>query len=382
MFLCSLCDHRGHCDHSGENGAGVRVAKRCVFACAVVLTVATLAACGDDSADPVEPVVPTPPVVDTTPLRTLADRRGLRIGTAIDRGFRLGGNDGTRFRGIVAREFNALTAENDMKHERIHPARTTYRFVSADSLVAFAEANSMRVRGHTLVWHSQLAPWLTSGTWTRDEATALLTDHIDNVVGHYRGRVVEWDVVNEPFNDNGSLRSGFWLDRVGRDYIELAFRRAAAADPNASLFLTDYNIEGVNAKSDSAFVLIRDLRARGVPIHGVGLQGHFQVGGVPSTLGANIARFAALGVKVHIVELDVRIPLPATPSLLQTQADNYREVIDVCLQSPACGLVTIWGFTDRDSWVPNTFPGWGDALPFDSFYEPKLAYWAIHNRLK
>lgn len=341
-----------------------------------------LVGCGRDPSAPGAPVIPESPTVDSLPLRTLAERRGFRIGTAVDRGFRLSGTDGARFMGVVAREFNVLTLENDMKHERIHPARTTYRYVSADSLVAFAEANTMRVRGHTLVWHSQLAPWLTTGSWSRDEATALLTDHIDNVVTHYRGRILEWDVVNEPFNENGSLRSGFWLDRVGRDYIEVAFREAAEADPAAQLFLTDYNIEGINAKSDSAYVLVRDLRARGVPIHGVGLQGHFQVGGVPSTLGANIARFAALGVKVHIVELDVRVPLPSTTSLLQTQAENYRQVFDACLQSPACGLVTIWGFTDRDSWVPNTFSGWGDALPFDNSLLPKPAYWAIYNRMK
>jgi len=346
-----------------------------------VVVATLLVACGGDPAEPVAPVV-QPPTVDSLPLRTLADRRGLRIGTAVDRGFRLPGTEGTRFMGVVSREFNVLTPENDMKHDRIHPARTTYRFVSADSLVAFAEANSMRVRGHTLAWHNQLASWLTSGTWTKDEATALLEDHIDNVVGHYRGRILEWDVVNEPFNENGTLRSGFWLDRVGREYIEIAFRKAAAADPIASLFLTDFNIEGINAKSDSAFVLVRDLRAKGVPIHGVGFQAHFQVGGVPSTLAANIARFAALGVKVHFVELDIRVPLPSTTAALQAQAQTYREVFDACLQSPACGLVTIWGFTDRDSWVPNTFAGWGDALPFDASYLPKPAYWAIYNRLK
>jgi len=346
------------------------------------LSMAIAGACGGDSAEPVAPNGPVTPAVDTTPLRALADRRGFRIGTAVDRGLRLSGADGTRFMGLVAREFNVLTAENDMKHERLRPSRTTFRFGSADSLVAFAEANTMRVRGHTLVWHRQLASWLTSGSWTRAEATAQLTDHIAGVVGHYRGRVLEWDVVNEPFNEDGSLRSGFWLDNVGRDYIELAFRKSAEADPTTLLFLTDYNIEGVNPKSDSAFALVRDLRARGVPIHGIGLQGHFQVGGVPSTLAANIARFAALGVKVHIVELDVRVPLPSTASLLQTQAENYRQVVDACLQSPACDLITVWGLTDRDSWVPNTFAGWGDALPFDASLQPKPAYWAIHTRLK
>jgi endo-1,4-beta-xylanase len=282
----------------------------------------------------------------------------------------------------MAREFNMLTPENDMKHSRIHPGRDVYRFEPADSLVAFAEANGMQVRGHTLVWHQQLASWLTSGTWTADESRALLQDHITKVAGHYRGHVIAWDVVNEALADDGSLRSTFWLDHIGRDYIELAFRAAHDADPDALLFYNDYNIEGVNAKSDSAYELIRGFLARGVPIHGIGLQAHFQVGGVPATLGANIARFAALGLKVHITELDVRMQLPSTSEKLTAQANDYRQVLQACVQSPACGTVVMWGFTDKESWVPGTFTGWGDALIMDAGYQPKPAFRAIYDLLK
>jgi endo-1,4-beta-xylanase len=321
------------------------------------------------------------PSADTIPLRVLAERRGLKLGAAVDRGFRYSGADGVKFRAVLAREFSLLTPENDMKHERIHPARDVYRFEPADSLVAFAEANGMRVRGHTLVWHRQLASWLTSGSWTRDEARALLTDHVARVVGHYKGRLLAWDVVNEALADDGTLRAGFWLDNAGREYIELAFRAARDADPGAMLFYNDYNIEGINAKSDSAYALIRDLRQKGVPVDGIGLQAHFQLGGVPASLAANIARFAALGLKVHITELDIRVPLPSSSAQLKSQAENYRDVLNACLQSAGCEAIVLWGFTDRESWVPAAFPGWGEALPFDASYQPKPAYWSVYDIL-
>jgi endo-1,4-beta-xylanase len=355
-----------------------------VHRAAGLLLLGIVAACGSDSQQSTTPRDnnPTLPSPDTVSLRTLANGKGRLVGSAVDRGFRYSGSDGVTFRSTLAREFSVLTPENDMKHERIHPARDVYRFEPADSLVTFADANSMKVRGHTLIWHQQLASWLTSGSWTTDESKALLVDHVTKVVSHYRGRVLEWDVVNEALGDNGSLRAGFWLDHIGRDYVELAFRTARAADPNVALFYNDYNIEGINPKSDSLYALVRDFQSRGVPINGIGLESHFQLGGVPSTLEANIARFAALGLKVHVTELDVRMPLPSTATQLQTQAQNYRDVVSTCFGFPACDLVVMWGFTDKESWIPSTFPGWGAALVFDSFYQHKPAYTSLHDLLK
>jgi len=339
--------------------------------------------CGSDSTQSTSPPSqPSQPTVDTVSLRTLANGKGRLIGSAVDRGFGYSGSDGVTFKTTLAREFNMLTPENDMKHERIHPGRDVYRFEPADSLVTFADANGMKVRGHTLIWHQQLAAWLTSGSWTTDETMALLVDHVTKVVSHYRGRVIEWDVVNEALGDNGSLRPSFWFDRIGRDYVELAFRTARAADSTVALFYNDYNIEGISPKSDSLYALVRDFQARGVPISGIGLESHFQLGAVPSTLGANIARFAALGLKVHITELDVRMTTPATAAQLQTQAQNYRDVVATCLQYPACDVVVMWGFTDKESWVPSAFPGWGAALILDATYQAKPAYTALHDLLK
>ncbi len=340
-------------------------------------------ACGSDGAAKTGgPIVPPPVNADTIPLRALAAQRGRHIGSAADRGLRYTGTDLTRFKKLLAREFDVLTPENDMKHERIHTARTVYRFEPADSIVAFADSSGMRVRGHPLVWHRQLAPWLTSGSFTPAEGRSLLQEHITTVVNHYRGRLLAWDVVNEALADDGSLRPSVWLDLVGRDYIELAFRWARDADPSVALFYNDYNIEGINAKSDSAFALLRDLRARGVPIDGVGLQAHFIAGGVPATLGQNISRFASLGLKVHITELDVRVPVPSTAAVLQTQAQNYRDVLQTCLSYPACELVSVWGLSDRESWIPGAFPGFGEALLFDASYQPKAAFSAVYGALR
>src|SRR5262245_14169761 len=156
--------------------------------------------------DPADPRDRQP--LDTTvtaALRQVAQTRGLRVGTAVDRLFR-NDPDGAQFKTIASREFSALTAENDMKHQRLQPSRGVFRFERADSLLAFAEANGMQMRGHTLIWHQQNASWLTAGSWTQQEATSLLQEHITTVVSHYRGRIIAWDVVNEALNDDGTRR--------------------------------------------------------------------------------------------------------------------------------------------------------------------------------
>lgn len=343
--------------------------------------VSVLAACGGGdgggTTTPIVPIVNT----DTFPLRALAQQAGIRIGSAGDRGFRWTGSDGSSFRAILGREFSVLTPENDMKFDRLHPAPATYYFAGADSLVAFAQQNGMAVRGHTLVWHQQLPKWITNSSPGVDEASQQLIDHVTTVVSHFKGKLFAWDVVNEALNDDGSRRSTYWFDHIGRPYIEIAFRTARAADPDVALIYNDYNIEGIGPKSDSVYAMVKDFLARGVPINGVGLQAHFTLNGVPPTLGANIARFIALGVKVHITELDIRVPVPSTNASLTAQAQNYHDVVTTCIQNKGCELVTTWGFTDKDSWVPNTFPGFGDALPWDNFFQQKPAYRSIYNAL-
>ncbi|MEU3252848.1 endo-1,4-beta-xylanase [Streptomyces sp. NPDC006997] len=306
------------------------------------------------------------------PLRDLAAAQGKAIGTAVT-GSKLNGT----YAEVAAREFNWLTPGNAMKWESVEPSRSSFNWAEADQIVDFAEAHGQRVRGHTLVWHSQNPSWLTDGGFTPAQLRTLLMDHIDTEVTRYRGRVAAWDVVNEPFNEDGTYRQTLWSDALGQDYIAEALTRARAADPDARLYINDYNVEGVNAKSTALYDLVRSLKERGVPIDGVGLQAHLILGQVPGTLQQNIQRFADLGVDVAITELDIRMQLPATEAKLAQQAADYRAVMDACVAVDRCTGATVWGFTDSDSWIPDFFEGYGAATPYDEAYAPKPAYDAI-----
>ncbi|MEV6617743.1 endo-1,4-beta-xylanase [Streptomyces sp. NPDC051051] len=310
------------------------------------------------------------------PLRDLAAAQGKAMGTAVT-GSKLTGTYGD----IAGREFSWLTPGNAMKWGSVEPAQGTFDWAEADRIVNFAEAHDQDVRGHTLVWHSQNPSWLTDGSWTPARLGTLLHDHIDTEVGRYKGRVAAWDVVNEPFNEDGTYRSTLWYDGLGADYIADALTWARAADPAARLYINDYNVEGVNAKSTALYDLVKSLKERGVPIDGVGLQAHLILGQVPSTLQQNIQRFADLGVDVAITELDVRMQLPSDSAKLARQAADYQAVMNACLAVTRCTGATVWGFADSDSWIPDTFPGQGAATPYDENYAPKPAYRAIAEAL-
>ncbi|MFM9588920.1 endo-1,4-beta-xylanase [Streptomyces scabiei] len=306
------------------------------------------------------------------PLRDLAAAKGKGIGTAVT-GSKLTGTYGE----IAAREFNWLTPGNAMKWASVEPTRGNFDWTEADRIVDFAEAHDQDVRGHTLVWHSQNPDWLQNGTWTPAQLGQLMKDHIALEVGRYKGRLAAWDVVNEPFNEDGTYRQTLWYNGLGTDYIAQALTAARAADPAAKLYINDYNVEGVNAKSTALYNLVRDLKARGVPIDGVGLQAHLILGQVPATLQQNIQRFADLGVDVAVTELDIRMQLPATQAKLAQQRTEYDAVVKACVAVARCTAVTVWGFTDSDSWIPDVFPGEGAATPYDENYAPKPAYHGI-----
>ncbi|QSB16832.1 endo-1,4-beta-xylanase [Natronosporangium hydrolyticum] len=312
----------------------------------------------------------------SAPLRAHAAAIDRYIGTSIDPDPLA---DEPIYGTIVAREFNSITTGNTLKWDWTQPSPGQWNFGAADTFVDFAEQHDQLVRGHTLVWHNQTPGWVQD--LPSAQLRAAMESHIDAVVGRYEGRIGHWDVVNEPFEEDGSLRDSFWREGLGDGYIAEAFQLARQADPNAELYLNDYNVEGINAKSDAMYELVADLLAQGVPIDGVGLQGHLILGQVPSTLQQNIARFAALGVDVAITELDIRMQLPVTPGQLEQQARDYAEVVDACLAVERCVGLTVWSFTDRHSWIPEFFPGEGAALPWDEEYEPKPAYHAIHDAL-
>jgi endo-1,4-beta-xylanase len=281
--------------------------------------------------------------------------------------------------------------ENAAKWAATQPSQYSYAWTDADAIARFARAGGQQMRGHTLMWHQSIPAWLTGGGFTTNQIRDFLFHHIDTVAGRYRGDAFCWDVVNEAFNDNGTLRSSFWYENPGFGYasngtrfIEEAFKRAHTADPGAELIYNDYSAETVNAKSDAIYALAQDFLNRGVPLNGIGFQMHLS-GISYSSLRNNFKRFNDLGLNLHITEMDVRVPVDtngvATPADLDAQAEVYWNVLGVALGQPRFKVFQTWGFTDKDSWIPGFFPGTGAALPFDKNYQKKPAYWAIWNAL-
>jgi endo-1,4-beta-xylanase len=310
-----------------------------------------------------------------TPLRQLAEAKGKYFGTALTQG----NLSNSTLTSLAAAQFDMVTPGNEMKWDTTEPSNGSYNFGPGDQIVSFATAHSMRIRGHNLVWHSQLPSWVSS--LPSNQVQAAMESHITTEVTHYKGQVYAWDVVNEPFNDDGTLRADVFYNAMGSGYIADALRTAHAADPNAKLYLNDYNIEGENAKSNAMYSLVQSLLAQGVPINGVGLESHFILGQVPSSMLANMQRFAALGVDVAVTELDDRIQLPASSANLTQQASDFATVVNDCLQVSRCVGVTQWGVGDADSWIPGFFSGYGAATMFDQNYQPKPAYTAVQNAL-
>ena len=311
-------------------------------------------------------------------LRSYAQVRGLDIGAAVD----IPEMQDTAFLRVLTAEFNSVTPGNAMKFGPIHPQPGTYAFANADTIMGLAAQNGMKVHGHVLVWHSQQPAWITAATQTRTTLLAALKEHIETVVGRYAGKIATWDVANEMIADDGTgLRKTFWINVIGPDVLDSAFTWARRRDPSAKLFLNDYAVEGVNRKSDSLFALASRLKAAGVPIDGIGLQAHFVVAAPTlAQMSANVARFAALGLDVRFTELDVR--LPDGTDNLANQATIYGNTMMACRGQPRCHALTVWGVTDKYSWIPSTFPGFGRALPWDANFVKKPAYNSLSTALQ
>jgi endo-1,4-beta-xylanase len=273
-----------------------------------------------------------------------------------------------------------------MKWETVEPTRGTYDWSAGDRLVSFAEQHDQLVRGHVLLWHNQLPAWLTDGVASGEidaaELRQLLKRHIFTVAGHFRGKIYQWDVANEVVDDNGELRDTIWLQKLGERYIEDVLRWAHQADPWAKLYLNDYNVEGLNAKADKYYDLIRKLKAKGVPIHGFGMQGHLGVQyGFDGRALQNVQRFEALGLETSFTEVDVRMLMPPDNPKLQAQANGYSILLRACLLAKRCTSFTVWGFTDKYSWVPGVFEGEGAANLLDENFAEKPAYQAVSQTL-
>ena len=296
---------------------------------------------------------------------------------------------------LICKHFNALTAENSMKWESVHPRPGTYRFIEADAIVDYAEKNDMVVIGHTLVWHQQTPSWVFTDEngkeVTREVLLERMREHIHTVVGRYKGRVRGWDVVNEAIDDStGGLRNTPWRRIIGDDYIEWAFRFAHEADPDAELYYNDYSTTDPK-KRQAIYNLVEGLIDKGIRVDGVGMQGHWDIQS-PSEQNIRdaIERFASLGVKVHITELDVSVfpwsdrsnkyanGLPE--AVENVHAARYAMMFSVFQDySDVIERVTFWGITDAGSWKNNyPVPRRTDyPLLFDRQGQPKATFWAV-----
>jgi endo-1,4-beta-xylanase len=322
-------------------------------------------------------------------LRHEADNAGVLVGTAV----RPSQLSETAYASTLAREFNMVEAEDAMKWAILRPDRATYDFRQGDEVVRFAQAHQMKVRGHCLVWGRYNPDWLTQAHFTPRQLSRLLREHITRVMRHYAGAVFAWDVVNEALDENGNVRDSLWNNqpgigpRKGTAYIEQVFRWARKSDPHALLFYNEAEGEALNRKSDAIYAMVKDFKRRGIPIDGVGLQLHIPTFDADvAAIAANIARLTALGVQVHITELDISLPVdsngqPRSDDLAH-QAEVYRGIVRACLNSAGCTAIQTWGFTDKYSWIGSHSRGArGQALPFDRAYQPKPAYRAVLEEL-
>jgi endo-1,4-beta-xylanase len=309
-------------------------------------------------------------------LRELAKQQHIKIGSAVDVTALA---DEADYRRVLNREFNSITAENAMKWESVEPERGVFDWSGADAIVANARRNHQAIRGHTLAWHNQLPVWLTENeaNLTAAELRGILRRHVMTEAGRYRGQIRAWDVLNEAVADGGGLRDTIFLRKLGPGYIADLFRWAHQADPRAKLYYNDYNLESDQAKFDTMFQVVTDLLKQGVPIHGVGFQGHLDIQfGFPDFTG-RMKSVTDLGLEVAVTEADVRMDLPTTDDKLATQASYYSQMMSACINNRRCTEFTVWGYTDRHSWVPGFFEGQGAACILDENLAPKPAYDAL-----
>lgn len=307
---------------------------------------------------------------------------------------------------LIKKEFNAITPENIMKAEVIHPQINQYNFDLADKFIEYGQKNKMYIVGHTLVWHSQL-PRFVSKINSADSVRWFMTDHIKTVAGRYAGKINSWDVVNEALNEDGTLRKSIFLNKLGEGYIKEAFDLAALADPKAALYYNDYNIEQA-AKRKGAIALIKKLQASGTKIDGVGIQGHWSINTLNlQVIEDAIIEYSKLGIKVAFTELDLTVlPNPwdlkgadvnqnfeGSPTMNPytaglpdsvgvVLAQKYEALFKIFLKhKDKISRVTFWGVNDGHSWL-NGFPIRGRTnypLLFDRAFEPKKAYQAVLN---
>jgi len=343
------------------------------------LFLSLLAGCGGGGGggaiDPVAtptPYPPAPAVANPDPLKDAALVSGRLVGTAVQSSY-LGQS---QYGDTYVKHFNYVTAEWEMKWDPIQKQRGVFNFTGGDAIVDHANARGIAVKGHALVWHGATPDWVNG--LSSEELRTEVGNHIRTVAKHFKGRVIAWDVVNEAVDDNGrDLRNSVFLQKLGPGYIAEAFQIAHEADPGAILIYNDYSGEGRGGKSDRIYQLVKELKDSGVPIHGVGLQAHFDGASYPSQADItwNMQRLAELGLLVNVSELDVRVK-SITTDRWDRQKRAYKDLTAACMAVSRCHAITLWGFTDKYSWIDSAF-GADDPLPFDESYQAKPAFFGM-----
>jgi endo-1,4-beta-xylanase len=328
-----------------------------------VVVVVLAAGCGGED----EPTGPLP--VDVKPISP--DAYAKPLGAAVEA---VHAHEDDAYRELLITRFTSITPENAMKWAVIQPEQDEFDFEEADTLVGFARRTGKRVRGHPLVWDEQLPKWVEEGDWTASALKKVLRDHIRAVAGRYRGRIAEWDVVNEPLAADGTFERNVWFRTLGPGWVPYAFRVAHRVDPGAKLFLNEIDVEEPGPKSRALIALARHLKRRGVPIDGVGFQHHATGKDAPSRarLRALFRATDRVGLSAAITEMDVGGTEP------RRQAQVYADAARVCAGAPNCTGLTIWGVTDRWSWLEPE----ARALPFDEDGQAKPAAQALARPLR
>lgn len=337
--------------------------------------------------------------VNNTPLTKeyIKDVAGFPFGSSLDATLL---KTDRNYQSVVEAEMTSISVENAQKWSTVHPSQNSFNFGDADGIVDWAVARKIRVHGHTLLWHSFNPTWLNNFQGDSAAWENLMKSHIQTVMKHYKGKVSSWDVVNEAFNDDGSLRhsqgkeedQSIWAKKLGKDYIARAFVYAHEADPNALLFYNEYGQESKPAKIEATLAMVADFKKRGIPIHGLGIQMHIGVSQGDAGIENAIRKFAETGLKVHISELDILVSdwqkndkLVYTDALKQKHSDKYKFVAktykSVVPKTQQWGI-TNWNVTDADSWITKWLKYTDWPLLFDSNYERKGTYYGFLNGLK
>lgn len=330
------------------------------------------------------------PYLKDPPLWQLAQKHGVDLGvyTALSM------FNEPAYKSIAVRDFNLFVIDGEpnwhFEDGDLRPAKDKFDFSRIDKVLDFAQQNNKLTRAQHFVWGEEkwLPDWLKNGNFSHDELMQIVHDHIRSVGSNYSGKIKQWTVVNEAFTrgQHQNKLNDWWGDHIGPDYIEQSFIWAHEAAPDAKLVLNDFNSERINPVSDAMFRTVKDMKAKNIPIDAVGLQMHID-GSHPPTKDeaiANMKRFGDIGVKVFVTEFDVNMndATGTKEDKEKKQADIYYDMMRACIESKVCPSFSILGITDKDSWynklgVPDAMP-----LPFDKYYQPKPAYFALRRALQ